>query len=147
MIRVSRFLAKSWCASSNGSTPLGHLFIKEAYTKMMQVFVEGLRADGRTLTSSVHETCANQHFPHHLQPFIPVAGASGNIAPGADTGAIPDSNKESACEVDRHRRALRVQHSKKVAKLSKGDDQRYASSWSPHGPARATESLTYQSFE
>ena len=123
---------------------------------MMRVFVEELLAEGRTLKSIVHETNAYQHFFTVYNPS-PVAGALGNIALGTDTGAIADSNKESASEVGRLRVSAvfnKSKHDKKIAKLSKSDDQRYASSWSgpipkgnqanrhqqetPHGPDCAT---------
>ena len=85
-----------------------HEFYKEAYTKMMQVFVEGLSSEIRTFKSIAHKTSAYQHF-YNIYNSLPVARASSNSAPGANTGAVADANKKSASEVDRLRRALRVQ--------------------------------------
>ena len=68
---------------------------REAHTKMIHVFVQGL-SDFKAI---VHETSAYQLFYTIYNPLL-VAGASGKSAPGARTGALTDSNKQSATEID-----------------------------------------------
>ena len=106
--------------------PLG--FYVEAYAKTMQVFVEGIRTAGRTLSDLVADTSSYQHFWTVYTP------TSASRAAGLRAGATADVSRDLAGEVARLQERLRRQQSDFDRRLA----QTSANAADPRGPGRGS---------
>ena len=94
-------------------------FYKEAYNKTMQLFVEGIRVELRTLKALVNDTSAYHSFwTVYTPPQAGIApagshsgGGGGGGGGGVTTGATADVCKELQSEVEHLKKAMRSQQS------------------------------------